>query len=66
MSDSPYPNPDYDPQVHAERVRKWQEAGSDEKLRSYFGALGPQSLVLDLGGFVTAASSSTSERASFS
>ena len=45
------PNPDFDPQVHQERVRKWQESNSDERLRTRYACLNAESIVLDLGGF---------------
>lgn len=45
------PNPDYDPQVHLERVQKWQASNSDERFRVNYDCLNQDSIVLDLGGF---------------
>ena len=45
------PNPDFDPQVHAERVLRWQANNSDERLRTNYACLNPDSILLDLGGF---------------
>jgi FkbM family methyltransferase len=50
MPEPSFPNPEYDAARHAERVRRWQEAGNDERLRTNY-ALDPASVVLDLGGF---------------
>lgn len=50
MAQASFPNPEYDPARHAERVRRWQEADSDERLRVNY-PLGPESIVLDVGGF---------------
>ena len=44
-------NPDFDPQVHAERVQRWQANNSDEKFRTNYDCLNPESIVLDLGGY---------------
>ena len=46
-----YPNPEFDPRRHAERVQRWQAADSDERLRLDYASLGPASIVLDLGGY---------------
>ena len=44
-------NPDFDPQVHAERVLKWQANNSDEKFRTDYPCLNKDSILLDLGGY---------------
>jgi FkbM family methyltransferase len=46
-----YPNPDFNPQVHEERVRRWQASDSDERFRTNYSCLSPSSVILDLGGF---------------
>jgi FkbM family methyltransferase len=46
-----FPNAEFDPQTHQERVQRWQQAGNDERLRTHYPTLGPDSVVLDLGGF---------------
>jgi FkbM family methyltransferase len=51
QSSSGYPNPEYDPRVHQERVQRWQDADSDARLRTDYACLAPESIVLDLGGF---------------
>jgi FkbM family methyltransferase len=48
---SRYPNPDFDPAVHRERVTRWQAANSDEKFRTHYDRLNKNSIVLDLGGY---------------
>ncbi len=48
---SAYPNPDFDPNVHDERVRRWQANDSDERFRTNYPCLSPSSVILDLGGF---------------
>jgi FkbM family methyltransferase len=48
---SRFPNPEYDPIRHAERVRRFLDADGDERLRLDYPELGPRSIVLDLGGF---------------
>ena len=50
-ADQKCPNPDFDPQVHAERVLRWQADNSDERLRTNYACLHPESILLDLGGF---------------
>lgn len=45
------PNLDFDPQVHAARVLRWQANDSDERLRTNYPCLNAESVVLDLGGF---------------
>jgi FkbM family methyltransferase len=45
------PNPEYDPVVHAERVRRWQASNNDEIFRTNYPCLNPASIVLDLGGY---------------
>ena len=44
------PNPEFDPAVHLERVRRWQASDSDARFRAGL-SLGPDSIVLDLGSF---------------
>ena len=46
-----FPNPDFDPQVHRERVRKWQESNGEERFRTNYECLNAGSIVLDLGGY---------------
>lgn len=45
------PNLGFDPQAHAQRVLRWQASDSDERLRTNYPCLNPDSVVLDLGGF---------------
>lgn len=51
MTEVSCPNADYDPQVHEERVRRWQMDNSDERLRTNYSCLDQNSVILDLGGF---------------
>jgi len=44
-------NPDFDPAVHRERVRKWQESNGDERLLTRYDRLNADSIILDLGGY---------------
>jgi FkbM family methyltransferase len=46
-----YPNPRFDPNVHAERVQHWQAGNCDERFRTTYDCLTPDSIVLDLGGY---------------
>ena len=51
INQTPYPNPDFNPSKHAERVKKWQENDSDIKYRTIYPELNENSILLDLGGF---------------
>jgi FkbM family methyltransferase len=44
-------NPAFDPLVHQERVRKWQESNGDERLLTHHDCLDADSIILDLGGY---------------
>lgn len=46
-----YPNPKFDLANHENRVKKWQDANNDVRLRTNYPKLNQDSLVLDLGGF---------------
>jgi len=46
-----YPNPKFDLANHEKRVKKWQDADNDVRLRTDYPKLNQDSLVLDLGGF---------------
>jgi FkbM family methyltransferase len=46
-----FPNPDFDPLVHQQRVRKWQESNGEERFRGDYERLNAESIVLDLGGY---------------
>lgn len=46
-----FPNPKFDLANHERRVKKWQDAENDGKLRTNYPKLNDDSLILDLGGF---------------
>lgn len=48
---SKFPNPKFDLSNHEKRVKKWQDADNDGKLRTNYPILNKNSIVLDLGGF---------------
>lgn len=48
---SKFPNPKFDLAKHEKRVKKWQDAENDVRLRTVYPKLNQDSLILDLGGF---------------
>ncbi len=48
---SPFPNQKFDPDIHNERVKKWQSQKNDVRLRQDYPDLNKDSILLDLGGF---------------
>ena len=51
IAERAFPNPDFDPVVHEERVRRWRESNGEERFRDDYKILNTGSIVLDLGGY---------------